>query len=159
MTIFKNLGKLIIFIGVSLSAGIIGSIFTTPAIPIWYAELVKPALNPPAWVFGPVWTTLFIMIGVATFLVWQQGWHQRLVKLALGFFFLQLILNTAWSLIFFGWQNPGAALVEIVILWLAIVATMITFAKVSKPAAYLLLPYLLWVSFASYLNYAIWALN
>lgn len=151
--------KLIVAIVVCELAGVVGSIFTTPSIPGWYAGLVKPALNPPSWVFGPVWTTLFVLMGIAAFLVWRKGLVRRDVKNALGIFIIQLILNTLWSVIFFGLHSPGGALIEIIFLWLAILATIISFAKISKPAAWLLVPYILWVSFAAYLNYSIWALN
>ncbi len=155
----NNTFKLIIAIVVSELAGIIGSVFTTPSIADWYAGIVKPALNPPAWVSGPVWTTLFALMGIAAFLVWKKGLDRRDVKIALGIFLGQLVLNTLWSIIFFGLHSPGGALVEIVFLWLAILATIIAFAKISKPAAWLLVPYILWVSFAGYLNYSIWTLN
>ena len=151
--------KLVITIAISELAGIMGSIFTAPAIPTWYAELTKPALNPPAWVFGPVWTTLFALIGIATCLVWKKGLHRKDVRIALGIYIGQLILNTLWSIIFFGMRNPGGALIEILFLWFAILATIVAFAKISKPAAWLLAPYILWVSFAMYLNYALWTLN
>ncbi|MBI2122382.1 MAG: tryptophan-rich sensory protein [Candidatus Sungbacteria bacterium] len=168
----SNPFKLVIAIGVSELAGVIGSVFTVSAIPNWYAGLVKPALNPPAWVFGPVWTTLYALMGIAAWLVWNQ-WSQgspstRLrVKTALAVFGLQLFLNAIWSIIFFGstsltingLNNIGIALIDIILLWLAIVWTMVVFYKISKPAAYLLLPYILWVSFAAYLNYSIWMLN
>jgi tryptophan-rich sensory protein len=155
----NNFFKLVIAIGISELAGIIGSVFTISAIPNWYAGLVKPALNPPAWVFGPAWTTLYALMGIAAFLIWRMGWERKEVKMALGVFGIQLFLNAIWSIIFFGLQNPGWALVNIIFLWLAIVWTIAVFYKISKPAAYLLVPYLLWVSFASYLNYSIWALN
>jgi benzodiazapine receptor len=155
----NNFFKLVIALVVSQLAGIIGAIFTTPSIPGWYTGLITGPLNPPSWVFGPVWTTLFILMGIAAFLVWRKGLGRRDVKIALSIFVLQLILNTFWSIIFFGWQNPGGALIEIAFLWLAILASMIAFARISKPAMYLLLPYILWVSFASYLNYTIWILN
>lgn len=155
----SNTLKLIIAIVVSELAGIIGSVFTTPSIAGWYAGIVKPALNPPAWVFGPVWTTLFALMGIAAFLVWKKGLDRRDVKIALGIFFGQLVLNTLWSIIFFGLHSPGGALIEIVFLWLAILATIIAFAKISKPAAWLLVPYILWVSFAGYLNFSTWQLN
>lgn len=140
-------------------AGIIGSIFTAPSIPTWYTTLVRPELSPPNWIFAPVWTTLFALMGVAAFLVWQKGLNRRDVKIALSIFIIQLILNTLWSIIFFGLQNPGVAFMEIIFLWLAILTTMITFAKISRVAAWLLVPYILWVSFAAYLNYSIWILN
>lgn len=155
----NNTFKLIIAIVVSELAGIIGSVFTTSSITGWYAGIVKPAINPPAWVFGPVWTTLFALMGIAAFLIWRKGLDRRDVKIALGVFVGQLALNTLWSIIFFGLHSPGGALVEIVFLWLAILVTIVAFAKISRPAAWLLLPYILWVSFAGYLNYSIWQLN
>lgn len=155
----NDVAKLVIAICISELVGIVGSVFTAPAIDGWYAELAKPAFNPPAWVFGPVWITLFALMGIAAFLIWMKGLDRRDVRIALGIFIGQLLLNTLWSFIFFGLQNPGAALVEIGLLWLAILATMVAFARISKPVAWLLLPYLFWVSFASYLNYAIWSLN
>ena len=155
----KNTFKLIIAVVISELAGIIGLVFTTPSIPTWYVTLARPALNPPAWVFGPVWTTLFALMGIAAFLVWRKGLDRRDVKIALGIFIGQLVLNTLWSIIFFCLHNPGAAFVEIIFLWLAILATIVAFVKISKPAAWLLVPYILWVSFASYLNYSIWVLN
>jgi tryptophan-rich sensory protein len=160
----NNTFKLIIAIVVSEMAGIIGSVFTTPSVAGWYAGLVKPALNPPSWVFGPVWTTLFALMGISAFLVWSSyaqasADKKKWVRVALILFGVQLVLNTLWSIIFFGLHSPGSALVEIVFLWLAILATIIAFAGISKPAAWLLAPYILWVSFAMYLNYAIWALN
>ena len=155
----NNFFKLVIAIAVSELAGIIGSFFTISAIPNWYAGLAKPALNPPAWVFGPAWTTLYALMGIAAFLIWRMGWERKEVKMALGVFGIQLFLNAIWSIIFFSLHSPGWALVDIVLLWLAIVWTIAVFYKISKPAAYLLLPYILWVSFASYLNYAIWVLN
>ncbi len=151
--------KLIIAIIVSELAGIIGSAFTMPSIAGWYAGLVKPALNPPAWVFGPVWTTLFALMGIAAFLVWRKGLDRKDVKVALGIFIGQLVLNTLWSIIFFGLHNPGGAFVEIIFLWLAILATIIAFVKISRPAVWLLVPYIIWVSFAGYLNYSIWQVN
>ncbi len=155
----NNAFKLFIAIAVSESAGIIGSVFTAPAIAGWYASLAKPALNPPAWVFGPVWTTLYALMGVAAFLVWKKGLDRKNVKIALGVFIGQLILNTLWSILFFGLHSLSGALVEIAFLWLAILATLIAFSNISKIAAWLLVPYLLWVSFAAYLNFALWSLN
>lgn len=159
MKYMSNIFKLVIAIGVSLSAGAIGSVFTASAIPTWYVDLVKPALNPPSWVFGPVWTVLYLLMGIAAFLIWKKNLNRRDVKMALGIFVVQLVLNALWSIIFFGLHSPGGALVEIVFLWLAILATIIAFAKISQPAAWLLVPYIVWVSFAVYLNYAIWTLN
>lgn len=158
-----NRTKLLISLALPQAAGLIGSLFTATAIPTWYATLQRPALSPPNWIFGPVWTTLFVLMGIALYLVWKQWailpWSRTQKRLAMIVFGAQLALNTLWSIIFFGLRNPGAALIEIVFLWLAIAATIYVFAKVSKPAAWLLVPYLAWVSFASYLNYAIWTLN
>lgn len=155
----NNTFKLIIAIVVSELAGIIGSVFTVSSIPTWYAGLAKPELSPPNWIFGPVWTTLYFLMGVAAFLVWKKGLDRRDVKIALIIFGGQLLLNTLWSIIFFGLHNPFWALVDIIALWLAIIFAIMAFYKISRPAAYLLLPYILWVSFAMYLNYAIWTLN
>lgn len=155
----NNFFKLVIAIGVSELAGIIGSVFTISAIPTWYAGLVKPALNPPSWIFGPVWTTLYALMGVAFFLVWKKGLERKEVKTAFAIFGSQLVLNTFWSIIFFGLHNPFWAFIEIIVLWLAILAATFAFYKISRLAAYLLLPYILWVSFAAYLNYSIWMLN
>lgn len=155
----RNIFKLVSAIVVSELAGIIGSVFTTPSIAGWYVTLTKPALNPPAWVFGPVWTTLFALMGIAAFLIWKKGLERRDVKIALGMFVGQLVLNTLWSIIFFGLRSPGGALIEIIFLWFAILATIVAFAKISKPAAWLLVPYIAWVSFAGYLNFTIWMLN
>ncbi|KKS31673.1 MAG: TspO and MBR like protein [Candidatus Amesbacteria bacterium GW2011_GWA2_42_12] len=157
----KNLDKLfklIVAVSVSEIVGIIGSVFTTSSIQTWYAALAKPALNPPAWVFGPVWTILYFLMGVAAFLVWEKGLNKKDVKIALIIFDVQLALNIFWSIIFFGLRSSGWAFVEIIFLWLAILATIILFARISRPAAWLLLPYIVWVSFAGYLNYSIWQL-
>jgi len=151
--------KLVVAVVVTQLAGIIGSLFTFSAIPTWYATLTKPELNPPSWIFGPVWTTLYLLMGVSAFLIWQKGWARKDVKIALSVYGVQLVLNALWSIVFFGMQNPGLALVNIALLFVSIVATMVLFYKISRPAMYLLIPYILWVSFASYLNYAIYALN
>lgn len=140
-------------------AGALGALFTSSSVSTWYTTLEKPALNPPAWIFGPVWITLYFLMGVAAFLVWQAGMRRREVKLALTAFFVQLILNAIWSPLFFGWQSPLFALIDIVLLLAAIVWAMFLFYKVSRLAAYLLAPYLLWVCFATYLNTAILILN
>lgn len=151
--------KLIISLVVCQLAGIIGSLFTMSKIPSWYMNINKPELAPPNWVFGPVWTTLFILMGIALYLVWKQGINKKDVKNALYIFGVQLILNVLWSIIFFGLENPGAAFIEIISLWISILLSIIYFYKISKPASYLLIPYIAWVSFASYLNFMIWGLN
>jgi tryptophan-rich sensory protein len=155
----KDIISLIVAVSLSLLAGIIGSFFTFNSIQEWYQFLEKPALNPPNWVFGPVWTSLYILMGVALFLVWKKGWKDKKVKIAINIFLIQLVLNALWSILFFGLQNPLLAFMEIVILWILIVVTMEKFYHISKPAMGLLIPYLLWVSFAGYLNASIWLLN
>lgn len=155
----NDLLKLIAAILVAESAGIIGSFFTTPSIPTWYAALAKPSFNPPSWVFAPVWTALFLLMGIAAFLVWKRGWEKREVRIALGIFGGQLILNILWSALFFGLHSPLAAFIEIIILWLAILWTILAFRKISRTAAWLLVPYILWVSFASVLNFSLMLLN
>lgn len=139
--------------------GNIGSLATFSQITTWYAALAKPAFNPPSWVFGPVWTILFAMMGVALYLVWRSGTKKAGVKTALSVFGLQLALNVLWSFVFFGSHQPYWAFIEIILLWLAILATIKLFYPISRLAAWLLVPYLVWVTFASFLNYAIWQLN
>jgi len=155
----SNLGKLIVAIVVCELAGVIGSVFTISAIPNWYALLNKPNLAPPNYVFGPVWVTLFFLMGITLFLVWKKGYERKDVKIAFGTFGIQLALNVIWSIIFFGTHSPGIALIAIFFLWLTILETIISFYKISKSAAYLLLPYIGWVTFAAYLNFMIWKLN
>ncbi|MBN2198196.1 tryptophan-rich sensory protein [Candidatus Wolfebacteria bacterium] len=161
----KTFFKLIIAIIVCQLAGIIGSFFTVSAIPGWYNGITKSALNPPAWVFGPAWITLYFLMGISAFLIWLsygkeiEEAKKKIIKKALTIFIFQLILNATWSIIFFGLQNPFLALMEIILLWLAILWIIIYFYKISRLAGLLLLPYILWVSFAIYLNYSIWVLN
>ncbi len=152
--ILKLLGSLLI----CQVAGFLGSLFTTPAIPNWYAELSKPSFTPPNWVFSPVWISLFVLMGISLFLIWRRE-GQPYVKTALMFFFIQLTLNTLWSIAFFGLKSPLLGLIDILFLWLAILLTIVTFFKVSIWAGLLLLPYLLWVSFATVLNFFLWTLN
>ncbi len=147
--------KLVIAIIFCELAGVLGSVFTAPAINSWYVSLAKPSFNPPNWVFGPVWTALFLLMGIALFLVWNSKSHGQSLRV----FVLQLILNVFWTVIFFGLENPSLALIEIGLLWLSIIWTVMEFQKVSKTAAYLLLPYLFWVSFAAVLNFSIVLLN
>ena len=137
---------------VSLSAGFFGSRFSPGE---WYALLEKPSWNPPGWVFGPVWTILYILMGVAVWLVWKSRGFSGAVYL----FLEQLALNALWSYLFFGINRPGLAFLEILVLWVLILATMLAFRRVSTTAGALMVPYLLWVSFASVLNYALWRLN
>ena len=149
---------LVVWIGVCLGAGALGAIATTTEINGWYRTIAKPAWNPPDFVFGPVWTTLYMMMGVAAWIVWKPAGFRAAV-LPLTLFAVQLGLNVAWSWIFFAMHQPGWACVEIVILWLAIVATTVAFFRSSKIAGWLMVPYLAWVSFASVLNFTIWQLN
>lgn len=163
-------------------AGVVGSVFTMPAIKGWYSTLTKPSFNPPNWIFGPVWGLLFLLMGISLFLAWEKGfqikitakdkskkiWNDFSRKLWVGtwreenaaaIFVLQLILNILWSVSFFGLQSPMLAYFEVIMLWFAILYTIVNFYRISKWAAYLLVPYLVWVSFAAVLNYFIWNLN
>ena len=155
----KNALGIIAAILICQLAGVIGSVFTASSVTTWYTTLAKPAFNPPSWVFGPVWTELYTMMGVAAWLVWQKGPGNPVVRTALVVFGCQLVLNAVWSMVFFGLRSPGAAFVEIIILWAAILLSVILFFRVSSAAGILLLPYIAWVSFAAVLNFAIWRLN
>lgn len=154
-----NWKRLILSLGVCQAAGIAGSIYTLQSVEEWYPTLIKPSFNPPSWVFGPVWSLLFILMGYALYLVWNKGLKKKGVSDAVAIFFVQLILNVVWSYLFFGLQNPSLALFEIIVLWGTILATTLKFEKIDRPAAYLLVPYLLWVGFASVLNLSIVLLN
>jgi benzodiazapine receptor len=151
--------KLLATLAVVLAAGGIGALATTRATPTWYQTLKKPSFDPPEWLFGPAWTLLYLLMAVAAWLVWKQGIGVAGVKLALAVFLVQLVLNALWSVFFFGLRSPLAGLVDIVVLWLAILATIVLFFRVSVPAGVLLLPYIAWVSFATILNAAILRLN
>lgn len=140
-------------------AGVVGSIFTTPAIPTWYASLKKPSFNPPSWVFAPVWLTLYALMGISLFMVWRKSLGRPEAKKAKGLFGVQLALNVLWSVTFFGMQSPLYGFFVIVLLWVAVLATMAVFYRISKGAGILLLPYFLWGSFASVLNLSILILN
>ena len=155
----KDFSKLVFAILACELAGIAGSFFTMPSIPSWYASLNKPFFSPPNWLFAPVWTTLFAMMGISFFLVWQKGLQNRGVKAAVSIFGLQLILNIFWPVLFFGLRNPFLAFIEIISLWIAIAFTIKKFYPVSRKAAYILIPYIAWVSIATALNAAIWLLN
>lgn len=141
--------------------GASGSVFTASGLGTWYAGLEKPALAPPDWVFGPVWTVLFALMGVAAWLVWRQAatGEPAAARLALGVFAAHFAVNVAWSAAFFGARSVRAGLVVVALLWVAVVATIATFARVDRRAALLLVPYFAWVTFAAYLNYAFWSLN
>ena len=152
---YNNLLKLLTSIIICELAGVIGAVYTTPAIGLWYKDLNKPSFNPPNWIFGPVWTTLFILMGVSFYLVWSKKITVNLVVI----FATQLVFNILWSVIFFTAHSPSVAFFVLLMLWFAIAFTIINFYRVSKLAAWLLLPYILWVSFAGILNYFIWILN
>lgn len=149
--------KLIVCCGVPLAVGFSGSFFTNSLD--WYQTLAKPAFNPPSWIFAPVWTLLYLLMGISTFLVWRKKPADAAVKVALACFILQLVFNAIWTPIFFGAKQPLVAFGDIVLLWLAIAATIISFYRVSKLSAILLIPYIIWVSFAVVLNAAICMLN
>ncbi len=140
-------------------AGLIGTLFTVPAIDTWYTGLKKPVFNPPNWLFAPVWIMLYFLIGVSAFLVWREGLSKRETRTAMLLFLVQLVLNAAWTPIFFGLRLPKAAFVLIIAMWLAILATILSFRKISAVAAILMLPYIIWVGFAAVLNAAIAILN
>ena len=154
-----NWKRLILSLGICQAAGIVGSIYTLQSVKWWYPTLTKPQFNPPAWVFGPVWTILFILMGLSLYLVWNKGLKKKGVIDGIALFGVQLILNITWSYLFFGIRNPFLALVEISVLWGAILLTAWKFYKIDRTAGYLMIPYLLWVGFASYLNLAIVLLN
>jgi translocator protein len=139
--------------------GVLGSLFTTPSIPTWYVTLVKPVYQPPNWLFGPVWTILYVLMGISAFIVWSSSAQKNIKNAALLVFLVQLGLNALWSPIFFALHWLFLAFAEIVVLWVAILITILQFNKISKAASILLLPYFLWVSFASILNLHIWLLN
>jgi tryptophan-rich sensory protein len=151
--------KLICSVGVCILIGFLGSFATMDSVTTWYADLSRPSITPPDWTFGVVWPILYVMMGISAFLIWNMGFGKREVKVALGIFGLQLILNGLWTPIFFGLHLIGLALIEIIMMWIAILLTIISFWKVSKPAALLLLPYILWVSFAIVLNAGLFFLN
>ena len=155
----KQYAVLAIFMLVCLGAGGLGSIATASSIADWYPALVKPPWNPPSWLFGPVWTLLYIMMGIAAWRVWRSAGSFTASRTALTLFFVQLALNAAWSWIFFGLRMPGPALLELFLLWLAIAATIRAFSPIDPVAAWMILPYLSWVTFAGALNGSIWILN
>ena len=151
--------KLIVSISICQIAGIIGSIFTSPSISGWYADLQKPLFSPPNWIFAPVWILLFTLMGISLYLILKENLNDNTVKIGIAIFSFQLILNIGWSFLFFSLQNILYALFEIIILWLAILLTISQFWKINKKSSYLLIPYLLWVTFAAILNFTIWRLN
>ena len=178
----KNIFKFIISIVICQVAGVIGAFFTAPKVNSWYATLNKPSFTPPGSFIGIVWTILFFLMGISLYLVWSRNWQVSVLADKLGrkawnrfseklwsgtwreenailIFALQLILNILWSMVFFGLESPGLAFFELIMLWFAILYTIANFYRISKTAAYLLIPYILWVSFAGFLNFTIWRMN
>jgi len=155
----RSVAKITLSMFVCLLTGVLGSFATRDSLKTWYADLAKPFFVPPSWAFGVVWPILYAMMGISVFLIWSRGTTERRVRVALGLFALQLVLNGLWTPIFFGLRMMALALIEIVLLWMVILMTTRAFWRISKTAAYLLLPYLAWVGFAIALNAALWYLN
>jgi len=155
----KKVLYIVIAVTICLLIGFLAGFATQSSVNTWYTTLNKPSFNPPNWIFAPVWTILYILMGIAAGLVWAKGFYHVWVKTALYYFGFQLLFNALWSIVFFGFQEPFWALLVILVLLILILLTIKWFKIVSRPAAYLLLPYLLWVSFAMVLNYKIWELN
>lgn len=151
--------KFIVSVSLPLALGAFAGFFTSPSITGWYSIINKPSFNPPNWIFAPVWTALYIIMGIAFYIVWIRVEENKIRTKAIMFYFIQLVLNFCWSIIFFYAAKPGWAFAEIIFLWIMIAATIAKFYKISKPAAWLLVPYIVWVSFAAVLNFAIWRLN
>jgi len=151
--------KFIVCLALTFSAALLGSLFTRNAVSDWYANLNKPIFTPPDWLFGPVWTALYLLMALSALLVWHKGLENPAVRIALALFLVQLILNALWTPLFFGLKMPLVAFIEILLLLAAIGLTIMAFTRVSIPAALLLLPYILWTSFAAVLNFSIWLLN
>lgn len=155
-----NIFRLLVSISLSMTAGILGSFFTVASIPTWYAFLNKPFFSPPNFVFGPVWTILYTLIGISFYRIWmKENRNKTKKKNAFILFFIHLLFNTTWSIVFFGFQQIFWGLLNILILWALIVAVIMTFYKIDKKASLILIPYLLWVTFATILNTSIWLLN
>ncbi len=155
----KKIPKILIAVAVCLGIGFFSGFATQSSIDTWYVTLNKPVFNPPGWIFAPVWTLLYILMGIAAGIVWSKGFYHKWVKTAMYHFIFQLLFNGLWSIVFFGFRSPGFALIVILILLVLIILTYKWFKVVSNIAAYLLIPYLIWVSFATLLNFSIWQLN
>lgn len=154
-----NMYKLVISILLPVATGAVSGLFTVTGTGSWYQAISKPSWNPPGWIFGPVWTTLYVMMGIALYLVWKAETPAGAKKKAMILFAIQLFLNFLWSFIFFNQQEIGWALAEIILLWIFILFTIFAFGRINKTAAWLLVPYISWVSFAGILTYSIWKLN
>lgn len=155
----SNILKLIISIVICQLAGIIGAFFTTDSIPTWYNSLNKPEFNPPNWLFGPVWTILYLLMGISLFIIWKEDLKNKNVKNAFAIFIVQLIVNLLWSIVFFGMHSISGGLIVIIVLLVIIIITIVKFKKISFTASILLIPYLLWVCFATILNFYFYKLN
>lgn len=155
----KDWVKLVISLALPQIAGLVAAYFTITGVGSWYQTIQKPDWNPPNWLFAPVWTTLYVMMGIAFYLVWRSNVDTKTKRPALIFWMAQLVLNFFWSIIFFYTHQIGYALVEIIMLWILILVTIFRFALIIKAAAWLMVPYISWVSFAGILNYTIWMLN
>ena len=153
-----NFKRFIISFLLCHAAGLIGSIFTVSAIPMWYEMLQKPALSPPNWIFGPVWLLLYTLMAFAFYFIWENGLSKK-NKFIFYFFLVHLALNSSWSILFFGMRNPLLGLINIILILIMILVLMFKFYDIKKISSYLLIPYFLWVAFATYLNFAIWLLN
>ena len=150
--------KLIVSLLLPLGLGALASLFTSEAVPEWYETLNRPSFNPPNWLFGPVWTILYILMGISLFLIWKQSANKER-NLAIVVFLLQLALNFAWSFIFFSFNMIGFALIEIILLWISIIVMLVLFYRIKPMAAYINIPYLIWVTFATILNASYYLLN
>ncbi len=154
-----NAARLLGSILICQFAGLLGSVFTTSGSLGWYNDLFKPDFTPPDWVFAPVWTILYTLMGISLYLVWNQGLNKPMIRTSLIFFGVQLGLNVLWTLVFFGLHFITGGLIVIILLWIAIFTTIFIFSVISRAATILLLPYIAWVTYAAYLNFEIWRLN
>jgi translocator protein len=154
----SNIIKLVVSLLLPLSVGAVAGMFTSQAVPTWYASLNRPSFSPPNWIFGPVWTSLYILLGISFFLIWREE-TSKMRNLAIRVFLIQMLLNFSWSFLFFYFHLIGIALIEIILLWISITAMIYLFYKIKPAAAYLNIPYLLWVSFAAILNAGYYSLN
>lgn len=155
----REIPKLVISIIIVFLAGAVGTVYTLPEITGWYANLLKPSLTPPNWAVGPIWSTLYVLIGIALFLIWREGLERKDVKVAIIIFAVQLAINVIWSLVFFGGHNLFGGLILVIMLWISILINIIVFYRISKTAGLILIPYLIWITIASYLNYGVYILN
>jgi translocator protein len=157
--VFRDAVALVVAVAIPVVGGAVVGLLTGPGASPWYQTIEQPPWNPPDWVFGPVWTVLYFLMGIASWLVWRKGWNAHEVRTSLGLYGGQLALNLLWPIIFFALPSPGWALLEILVLWMLIIVVLVRFRRLSSSAAVLLAPYLLWVSYAATLNAGVWWLN